>query len=53
MIDLDSHLTSLVNRGLVAPEEAVEKSQAPIELRKRLRAAGITVGEVEIPAHLQ
>lgn len=53
MIDLDSHLTSLVNRNLVSPEEAVEKSHAPIEMRKRLKAAGIKVGEVDLPAHLQ
>jgi len=53
MIDLDSHLTALVNRGLIRPEEAIEKSQAPIELRKRLKSAGIKVGEVDIPANLQ
>ncbi len=53
MIDLDSHLTSLVNRGLIAPEEAIEKSQAPIELRKRFRESGIRVGQVEIPVTAQ
>ena len=53
MIDLDSHLTSLVNRGLVFPEEAIEKSQAPLEMRKRLEQAGIKIGRIDIPMDLQ
>ncbi|MFP4542178.1 MAG: type IV pilus twitching motility protein PilT, partial [Opitutales bacterium] len=53
MIDLDSHLTSLVNRGVIRPEDAIEKSQNPIDLRKRFKDAGIKVGQVEIPTNLQ
>ena len=46
MIDLDSHLVSLVNRDLITPEDAIEKSQAPIEMRKRFMEAGITVASL-------
>jgi twitching motility protein PilT len=53
MIDLDSHLTALVNRGLIAPEEAIEKSHSPIDMRKRFKESGVKVGDVDIPLHLQ
>ncbi len=36
MISLDAHLMSLVNRGLVTVEEAIDKSQNPLEMRNRL-----------------
>jgi twitching motility protein PilT len=46
MIALDAHLTSLVNRGLVRPEEAVEKAQSPEEMRQKFVEAGMEVEEV-------
>lgn len=49
MIDLDSHLTSLVNRGLIEPEEALEKSQKPVDLRKRFKDSGIKVEGIDVP----
>lgn len=50
MIPLDSHLLSLVTRGLIRPEAAVEKSQAPSEVRRRLREAGVGIPEPDSPA---
>ena len=41
MIGLDSHLMSLVNRGMVHPEEALEKAQATESMRESMLAAGI------------
>ena len=41
MISLDAHLSSLVNRGLVEPNEALEKSQNPNELKQKFREANI------------
>lgn len=41
MITLDAHLLSLVNRNLVNPNEALEKSQSPNDLRKRFDESGI------------
>ncbi|MFA5256787.1 MAG: type IV pilus twitching motility protein PilT [Opitutales bacterium] len=46
MISLDSHLMSLVTRGLVTPEEAFEKSQAPDDFRAKLLEAGIPIKEL-------
>lgn len=46
MITLDAHLLSLVNRGMVRPEEALEKAQAPETMRERFTAAGIQVEAV-------
>jgi twitching motility protein PilT len=36
MIQLDAHLTQLVNSGKIDPEEAIEYSQKPDELRAKL-----------------
>lgn len=46
MIGLDAHLTSLVNRGLVTADEAIEKSQNPNEMRQRFREADIPFTDV-------
>lgn len=46
MISLDAHLLSLVNRGLINPAEALEKSQAPNDFRAKLEAAGVTIPEL-------
>lgn len=46
MITLDSHLMSLVNRNLIEPEEALEKAQAPEEMREKLLASGIKIREL-------
>ena len=40
MITLDTHLMSLVNRELVAPDEALEKAQDPIVVREKLLQMG-------------
>lgn len=47
MIPLDAHLTSLVNRNVISPQQALEKAQAPIEMRNRFKAAGFDVGPEE------
>lgn len=49
MISLDAHLTSLVNKGMIRPEDAIEKSQAPVEMKKRFEAAGVKIGDVDVP----
>lgn len=41
MITLDAHLLSLVNRNLITPNIALEKSQSPLELKKRFDETGI------------
>ncbi|WP_415907493.1 type IV pilus twitching motility protein PilT [Oleiharenicola sp. Vm1] len=41
MITLDTHLLSLVNRELIEPDEAVEKSQDPEAMRNKLTSMGI------------
>ncbi len=43
MITLDAHLMSLVNRGLVHAEEALEKAAMPKEMREKMLASGIDV----------
>ena len=45
MISMDMHLMSLVTRGLVTPEEALEKCQSPDDFKTRLREAGIKFKE--------
>ena len=42
-VDLDTHLMSLYNRGLISAREAFEKSQSPEDMRKRLEDLGATV----------
>ncbi len=49
MISLDAHLTSLVTRGLIPPEEALEKSQAPLEMKKRFRELNIDFVDITSP----
>ena len=46
MISLDAHLASLVNRGMVEADVALEKSQNPNELKQKFRDAGIAFTEV-------
>jgi hypothetical protein len=46
MISLDAHLASLVNRGMVEPDVALEKSQHPNELKQKFRDANIKFTEV-------
>ncbi len=45
MISLDAHLASLVNRGLVEADDALEKSQNPTELKQKFRDAGISFND--------
>jgi twitching motility protein PilT len=40
MITMDAHLLSLVNRGLVGPDEALEKAQDQIAMREKLVQGG-------------
>ena len=40
MITLDTHLMSLVNRELVAPDEALDKAQDPMVMREKLVQMG-------------
>jgi twitching motility protein PilT len=40
MITLDTHLLSLVNREMIDPDEAVEKSQDPEAMRNKLTSMG-------------
>ncbi len=40
MITMDTHLMSLVNRELVAPDEALEKAQDPLVMREKLLQSG-------------
>ena len=49
MISLDAHLTSLVNRGLINPDQAIEKAQSPVEMKKRFEEQGVGVDGIEIP----
>jgi len=45
MITMDTHLMNLVNRELVAPDEALEKAQDPIVMREKLVQAGAHLRE--------
>ena len=42
MIGLDAHLASLVNRGIIEPDQAIEKAQNSSELKQKFRDANIT-----------
>ena len=46
MITLDAHLTSLVNRGMITAEEALEKAQSPNEMRQRFTEAGMKLAQL-------
>lgn len=46
MITLDTHLMSLVNRELIEPDEAVEKSQDPEAMRAKLLGMGLKLRPV-------
>jgi twitching motility protein PilT len=46
MITMDTHLMSLVNRELVAPDEALEKAQDPVIMREKFLQAGMKLREV-------
>jgi twitching motility protein PilT len=46
MITMDTHLMNLVNRELVSPDEALEKSQDAITMRDKLLATGARLREV-------
>ena len=46
MITLDTHLMSLVNRELVAADEALEKAQDPIVMREKLTQMGYKLREL-------
>ena len=46
MITLDTHLMSLVNRELIEPDEALEKSQEPVVMREKLTGMGFKLREL-------
>jgi twitching motility protein PilT len=46
MITLDTHLMSLVNRELVAPDEALEKAQDPNVMREKFLQLGMKLREI-------
>ncbi|MSU22914.1 MAG: type IV pilus twitching motility protein PilT [Opitutus sp.] len=46
MITMDTHLMSLVNRKMVAPDEALEKAQDPNLMREAFLKAGMKLREV-------
>ncbi len=46
MITLDTHLMSLVNRELIEPDEALEKSQDPVVMKEKLLSMGFKLREV-------
>ena len=46
MITLDTHLMSLVNRELIEPDEALEKSQEPVAMREKLTSMGFKLRDV-------
>jgi twitching motility protein PilT len=46
MITMDTHLMSLVNRELVAPDEALEKAQDPIVMREKFLQMGLKLREL-------
>jgi len=46
MITLDTHLMSLVNRELIDPNEALEKSQDPGPMREKLLSMGFKLNDV-------
>ncbi len=46
MITMDTHLMSLVNRELIAPDEAMEKAQDPNVMRETFTKMGIKLRDV-------
>ena len=46
MITLDTHLMSLVNRELIEPDEALEKSQEPVAMKEKLTSMGFKLRDV-------
>jgi twitching motility protein PilT len=46
MITMDTHLMSLVNRELVAPDEALEKAQDPVVMREKFTQMGLKLKEL-------
>jgi twitching motility protein PilT len=46
MITLDTHLMSLVNRELVSPDEALEKSQDPNVMREKFQQLGLKLRDI-------
>lgn len=46
MITLDTHLMSLVNRELIEPDEALEKSQEPVAMREKLTSMGFKLRDL-------
>ncbi|HSI08428.1 MAG TPA: type IV pilus twitching motility protein PilT [Rariglobus sp.] len=46
MITMDAHLMSLVNRELVAPDEALDKAQDPIVMKEKLLAMGASLRQL-------
>jgi len=46
MITMDTHLMNLVNRELVAPDEALDKAQDPVLMREKLLAMGARLREI-------
>lgn len=46
MITMDTHLMSLVNRELVAPDEALEKAQDPVIMREKFLQMGLKLREL-------
>jgi len=46
MITMDTHLMNLVNRELVAPDEALERAQDPVIMREKLLAMGARLREL-------
>ncbi|MNC99290.1 Twitching mobility protein [compost metagenome] len=46
MITLDTHLMSLVNREMIEPDEALEKSQEPVVMKEKLTTMGFKLREL-------
>jgi twitching motility protein PilT len=46
MINLDTHLMSLVNRELIEADEALEKSQDPVAMKEKLIGMGFKLREI-------
>ena len=44
---LDDHLWSLYSKGMIGPEEMIDKSKNPAELTDRIHRMGRTVGRQE------
>ena len=46
MITMDTHIMSLVNKELIEPDEAIEKSQDPENMRNKLTSMGFKLKEL-------